>query len=111
MDAETAIEIIIAVVGSVLASSGLWTFITKKAEKKDAKTKLLLGLAHDRIIFLGTKYIERGWITKDEYQDLNEYLYLPYVEMGGNGTAKKVMQAVDRLELKNIIGGESNDTK
>ena len=100
MSMEEVIQVVIAVVCSVLASSGLWTFIQKKTEKKDAKSKLLLGLAHDRIMFLGTNYIERGYITKDEYENLHDYLYLPYEEMGGNGTAKRVMQAVDRLEFK-----------
>ena len=106
MSMEEVIQVVIAVVCSVLASSGLWTFIQKKTEKKDAKSKLLLGLAHDRIMFLGTNYIERGYITKDEYENLHDYLYLPYEEMGGNGTAKRVMQAVDRLEFKN--GGASD---
>ena len=100
MSIEEVIQVVIAVVCSVLASSGLWTFIQKKTEKKDAKSKLLLGLAHDRSMFLGTNYIERGYITKDEYENLHDYLYLPYEEMGGNGTAKRVMQAVDRLEFK-----------
>lgn len=107
MTIEEVIQVVITVVCSVLASSGLWTFIQKKMEKKDAKSKLLLGLAHDRIIFLGSSYIERGYITKDEYENLHDYLYVPYEEMGGNGTAKKVMAAVDRLELKNITGGVS----
>lgn len=107
MTIEEVIQVVITVVCSVLASSGLWTFVQKKMEKKDAKSKLLLGLAHDRIIFLGTTYIERGFITKDEYENLHDYLYVPYEEMGGNGTAKKVMAAVDRLELKNITGGAS----
>lgn len=111
MTVEEVIQIVLAVVCSVLASSGLWAFIQKKAEKKDAKNKLLLGLAHDRIMYLGTSYIERGYITKDEYENLHDYLYLPYEEMGGNGTAKRVMQAVDRLEFKNIIGGDNNDSK
>lgn len=108
---DQVVQIVIAVVTSVLASSGLWTYIQKKADKKDAKSRLLLGLAHDRIIFLGSVYIERGYITKDEYENLHDYLYLPYSEMGGNGTAKKVMQAVDRLELKNITGGISHEVK
>lgn len=107
MTIETVIQLVVTVVASVLASSGLWTYIQKKADKKDAKSRLLLGLAHDRIIFLGSSYIERGYITKDEYENLHDYLYVPYSEMGGNGTAKKVMQAVDRLELKNITGGAS----
>lgn len=106
MSIEEVIQVVVAVVCSVLASSGLWTYIQKKAEKKDAKSKLLRGLAHDRIMYLGTHYIERGYITKDEYENLHDYLYVPYSEMGGNGTAKRVMQAVDRLEFKN--GGAIN---
>lgn len=109
MTVEEVLQIVITVVCSVLASSGLWTFIQKKADKKDAKSKLLLGLAHDRIMYLGTIYIERGYITKDEYENLHDYLYVPYAEMGGNGTAKRVMAAVDRLEFKNKLGGESNE--
>ena len=100
MEMEEVIQLVIAVVCSVLASSGLWTFIQKKTDNKDTRSKLLLGLAHDRIIFLGTTYIERGYITKDEYENLHDYLYVPYSEMGGNGTAKRIMQAVDRLEFK-----------
>lgn len=111
MTIEEVIQIVITVVCSVLASSGLWTYIQKKADKKDAKSKLLLGLAHDRIIFLGSQYIDRGWITNSEYENLHDYLYKPYEEMGGNGTAKKVMSAVDRLELKNIKGGFGNDNE
>lgn len=111
MTPQEIVQIVITVVTSVLASSGLWTYIQKKSEKKDARSKLLLGLAHDRILYLGSTYIDRGWITKDEYENLHDYLYLPYAEMGGNGTAKKVMQAVDRLELKNITGGIDNETK
>lgn len=111
MTAEEVLQIVVAVVCSVLASSGLWTFIQKIADKKDSKSKLLLGLAHDRIIFLGTQYIERGYITKDEYENLHDYLYVPYAEMGGNGTAKRVMAAVDRLEFKNRSGGDKHDSK
>lgn len=94
-------EFSLAIFASVLASSGLWSFIQKKQEKKDIRAKLLLGLAHDRIIYLGTKYIEQGYISHTDYENLHDYLYLPYKEMGGNGSAKKIMEAVERLEIKN----------
>lgn len=29
---------------------------------------MLIGLAHDRIVYLGMSYIDRGWITQDEYE-------------------------------------------
>lgn len=94
-------EILISVFGSVMASSGLWALITKRQEKKDIKTRMLLGLAHDRIMDLGQKYIERGKITYDEYENLEKYLYEPYIEMGGNGSAKRIMEEVNKLHLTN----------
>lgn len=94
-------EILISVFGSVMASSGLWALITKRQEKKDIKTRMLLGLAHDRIMDLGQKYIEKGKITYDEYENLEKYLYEPYIEMGGNGSAKRIMEEVNKLQLTN----------
>ena len=103
---ENWIQIIITVVSSVLASSGLWAYLVKKAERKDVKTEMLLGLAHDRIMFLGMSYIERGWITADEYENLYEYLYKPYEKLGGNGSAKRVMEGVNKLEIRNSYYNE-----
>lgn len=44
-------------------------------------------------------YIDRGWITQDEYENLHDYLYKPYEKMGGNGSAKKVMSEVNKLPI------------
>jgi hypothetical protein len=91
---------VITVVGSVLASSGFWAFMQKRSDKKDVRTQMLIGLAHDRIVYLGMCYLERGdWITQDEYENLNDYLYIPYKKMGGNGSADRVMQAVNKLRI------------
>ena len=93
------IEMITGIVCAVLASTGLWSYLQKRSDRKDVKTRMLIGLAHDRIISLGMQYIERGWITQDEDENLNEYLYKPYEEMGGNGSAKRVMNGVDKLPI------------
>lgn len=94
------VQIILTVFSSVLASSGLWAYILKKTEKRDIKTRMLIGLGHDRIMYLGMCYIDRGWITQDEYENLYEYLYKPYELMGGNGSAKRIMKEVDKLEIR-----------
>lgn len=94
------LELAITVLVSVLASSGFWAYIQSRRDKKDAKTQLILGLAHDRILSLGTTYVKRGWITTDEYENLHDYLYVPYHKSGGNGTASKVMEEVKRLPTK-----------
>lgn len=93
------VETLITVLCAVLASSGFWALIQKLTDKKDAKTQMLVGLAHDRILYLGMTYIQRGYITKDEYENLYDYLYKPYLKMGGNGSAKRVMGEVDKLPL------------
>ena len=97
---ETWLQLVITIVCSVIASSGFWAFITRHAEKKDIKTEMLIGLGHDRIVFLGMQYIERGYITSDEYENLYEYLYKPYKKMGGNGSAERIMNEVNRLEIR-----------
>lgn len=90
----------LAMFGGVVASSGFWAWIMKRDTMKSASLQLLLGLAHDRIIFLGMSYVERGWITKDEYEDFVKYLYAPYSEFGGNGLAEKVMMEVKKLPMR-----------
>lgn len=94
------IELIIAIITAVIASSGFWAFVMKRSDRKSAEAKLLLGLACDRIVFLGMTYINRGYITKDEYETLHDYLWIPYKECGGDGTAERVMNEVDKLEIR-----------
>lgn len=93
-------QIVLAVVTAAIASSGFWAFLQKIADKKDVRTQMLIGLGHDRIMYLGMKYIERGYVTRSEYENLYRYLYLPYEKMGGNGSAKLVMERVQKLELR-----------
>ena len=101
-------EILIAVIGALAGLSAsivsLATFLIarkdKKSIKRTAESEMLMGLGHDRIVFLGTQYIKRGYITKDEYENLYEYLFKPYCELGGNGTAQKIMKEVEKLEIR-----------
>ncbi len=85
--------------GTIIASSGFWMYMIRKMEARDITKRLLMGLAHDRIISLGMTYVERGTITQDEYENLCQFLYEPYKEIGGNGTVKRLMDEVDRLPI------------
>ena len=93
------VQIAVPLVAAVLTSSGLWAVIARRADKGDAQRKMLVGLAHDRIVHLGMAYVDRGYVTQDEYENLNDYLYAPYEKMGGNGSAKRVMEEVWRLPM------------
>lgn len=105
---EPWFQMVATIVCAVIASSGFWAYIQKRCEKKDVKTQMLIGLAHDRIVYLGMCYIERGWITQDEYENLNDYLYKPYEKMGGNGSAQKIMQEVNKLPIHKSTYVEEN---
>jgi hypothetical protein len=102
---DSWIQMVLTIVCAVIAASGFWAYISKRYEKKDVKTRMLVGLAHDRILFLGMRYVDRGYITRDEYENLYEYLYQPYEKMGGNGSAKRVMQEVNKLPLTSVRAG------
>lgn len=95
-------QVAVPLVVAVLTSSGLWAVVAKRVDKGDAQRKMLAGLAHDRIIHLGMVYVDRGYITQDEYENLNDYLYTPYEKMGGNGSAKRVMEEVRKLPIRKI---------
>ena len=94
---------ILSIIGAVFASTGFWAFITtvfsKKHDKRDAEGEMLRGLGHDRIIYLAECYLERGWVTRDEYENIHDYLFTPYKKLDGNGTAEKLMHEVDRLPI------------
>lgn len=94
-------SIIVSVVLGMFTSTGVWTFVTFMIQRKDRKdgavARMLKGLGHDRICSLATFYIARGSITMEEYENLHEYLYKPYKELGGDGTADRLMKEVDKL--------------
>ena len=93
-------QIVVPLAVAVLTSSGLWALVSKRADKNNAERKMLVGLAHDRITHLGMEYLTRGYITQDEYENINDYLYQPYEKMGGNGSAKRIMEEVRKLPIK-----------
>ena len=93
-------QIVVPLAVAALTSSGLWALVSKRADKNNAERKMLVGLAHDRITHLGMAYLARGYITQDEYENLNDYLYQPYEKMGGNGSAKRIMEEVRKLPIK-----------
>lgn len=102
MSSVEMIQIVITILCSVIASSGFWAWLQKKGEKKDVKTQLLIGIAHDRIMQSATYHLEKGYITRDEYENLYDYLYKPYKALGGNGSAEHIMNEVNKLPVRKV---------
>lgn len=97
------LTIVAGIITALITSQGLWGHLSTKSNRDSAESDLLRGLAHTRIMTLCTKYIERGWITPEEYEDLITYLYQPYIELGGNGTVKKMMEnEINKLPIRHM---------
>ena len=106
---EPWFQIIITIFSSVLASSGLWAYLSKRTENKDVKTEMLIGLAHDRIVYLGMLYIERGYIAQEEYENLKVYIFEQYEKLVVNGSDKRIMQEVDKLPIHKFIQNKEDE--
>lgn len=105
------VQDIITLVGIVFASNGLWQYLSFKAQQKEKRKeqenssksgadKLLLGIAFKIIVESCQHYIEVGHISPDEYKELNHYLFEPYKEMGGDGTAERLICEVAKLPIE-----------
>lgn len=98
-------EILITIAVAVFASTGFWSFlgdwIKTRYGKRTVLDRLVLGIAHDRIHFLCTQHLRKGWVTPDEYDTLQS-IVTPYLEMGGNGSGKRLYEEVKKLPIKNV---------
>lgn len=102
-------EFIVALIGlavAIFGGQGFWTWAIHRREDKTQETQLLLGIGFTKIIERCEYYIKRGWISADEYHELYQYLFKPYRELGGNGTAERLMKLVENLPSKE---GEKNE--
>ena len=99
MDTQT---IIIAIVGSVFASTGFWTLIQRVLDYKSAETKLLLCIAGDVIERKGDALLAQGDITTDEYDEYMKY-YTPYKKAGGNGTVERLTKEIEKLPIRKEV--------
>lgn len=104
------VQTIVTIVGSVFASSGLWAFVSMliqhKHDKDEAEdqtnvalSNMVRGLAHAKIVEVGTRFLKKGYVTFDDLDEFNHYLYKPYEALGGNGYAKKIWEQVSKLPV------------
>lgn len=95
----TISQLVVTIVTSILASSGLWAFLGNRLERNSAERELIVGIGHIELVFFGMQYIERGWITRDEYETM-QGLYEPYIKLGGNGSGTKIMKELEKLPIR-----------
>ena len=69
----------------------------------DKLTAICTGLAYDRIMHTGEKYLKQGYITVDEREGFRKYLWQPYHDAGGNGSGDAMMKALDELPIEKEV--------
>lgn len=99
---EDMIVALISTAGGVITSTGIWGYFQKRSKANTAHTRLLMGLAYDKIITIGLAYADRGWVSKDEYEEYLKYLVEPYKDMGGNGVAERIAKDVGALPFRTM---------
>lgn len=89
---------------SIFGSSGFWLIIQKILESKSSMRRMVLGIGYERLVSACKKHIEAGWISVEELEDMDKYLYQPYISMGGNGTAEHLFTIVMGLPKEDPEG-------
>lgn len=108
MDLTKIAEMANPAVTALLGGSGIWAWVTTKANRDNNAAKLLLSVSRNQIITLGRAYIERGYITMDEYEEFEDE-YRIYSALGGNGLARRIFKQVDELPMMPNGIDERND--
>ena len=98
MDLAKVAEMANPVITTLLGSSGIWMWAKTRTDRNNSEDQLLLEVAKNQLIVLGRTYLERGYITMDEYEEY-EAEYKLYSALGGNGLAKRVFKQVDELPI------------
>lgn len=94
---DSLITIIVAIIGSQsLVELIKWISARRKPKPAD---KLLVALAQDRIVDLGSSCLEHGYITRSQLTILTSIIK-PYRELGGDGLADSIMDRCKHLPLR-----------
>ena len=83
--------------GMIFGSVGFWTFVQHLMDKHSTRNKAITGLMYLGIKMSCMALINRGWASMEEIEDIEKYMFEPYKELGGNGTAEILMNKVKAL--------------
>lgn len=108
MDLTKIAEFTNPLITTVLSGPGIWAWAKTRTQRNDSEDKLLLQVAKNQLVSQGRKYLNRGYITMDEYEEY-ESEYQVYSNLGGNGLARRIFEQVDELPMMpNGIEGRKN---
>lgn len=103
---NTVLTIFLAVLGSSGVASVVVACLQRhwsKKDKQDGRIDALVAAQQvimiDRVRYLGRCYIDEGYISLADKENLNG-MYKAYKALGGNGHLETIMAEIDRLEVR-----------
>ena len=108
MDLTKLSEVANAALTALLSSPGILAWAKSRKQYDGSIDKLLLQVAKNQLVSQGREYLNRSYITMDEYEEY-EAEYQVYSALGGNGLARRIFEQVDELPMvPNGIDGRKN---
>ena len=98
MDLTKIAELTNPLITTVLSGPGIWAWAKTRTQRNNSEAKLLLQVSKNQLVEQGHKYLKRGYITMDEYEEY-ESEYQVYSDLGGNGLARRKFEQVDHLPM------------
>lgn len=99
----TAQTIIIAVISSSAFSAFVAWLLNRLDKKKERKTGVSMGvqvILYDRIKYLCKYYIQQGYISANDLEDLERMWRVYHNDLDGNGFLDALMGEVKKLPIK-----------
>lgn len=107
MSKAELIQLIYGALLVALGAPGFWQyivspFIDKHRKKKNPRDMAMIGLLHedlwDASVYYKNRYKETGkGLSQARYNYLEEYIYGPYRDLGGNADAEEIMKDLHGL--------------
>ena len=98
MDLIKVSEFTNPLITTILSCPGIWAWAKTRTQRNYSEDNLLLQVAKNQLVTQGRKYLNRGYITMDEYEEY-ESEYKVYSDLGGNGLARRIFEQVDDLPM------------
>jgi hypothetical protein len=100
---------IITILAGILGSTGFWMLVQNQREKKSKERIAITAMLFMAVKMSCKSCLRRGWVSTEEIEDIEKYMFEPYKSMGGNGTAEMLMKKIKDLPNIPLDSADEDD--
>lgn len=98
---EHTLEMILTVVGSVLASTGFWQFMQARNDRNSAEHQALGALLRHEMFDIYERYKDSDSVPRDIQEEMDQ-LWQPYHAMGYNHMGDKIHNEIMQKKTETV---------